>query len=122
SDSPIQEQGLDCPARTEMRALRGGILRYPGGKYRVREQLAMFFIQAAAIYNGFFGGGHVDLLLAAMNHMITAFDVNLQLVNFWQIALKYPQDLADYIERRYLGRMTKELFNDLQAKLRRCPT
>lgn len=101
---------------------RGGILRYPGGKYRVREQLAKFFPEGAAIYSGFFGGGHVELLLGERNHRITAFDASPQLVNFWKIALNQATELADYVQVRYLEKITRELFYNLQADIRRLPT
>ena len=97
-------------------------MRYPGGKYRVKEELAKFFPERSEIYSGFFGGGHVELLLGENNHRITAFDAFPLLVNFWKIALTEARDLADHVEGTYLGRMTKELFYDLQAELRLFPT
>jgi DNA adenine methylase len=101
---------------------RGALLRYPGGKYRIREQLAKFFSNALLIYSGFFGGGHVELLLGERNHSITAFDLSLQLVNFWKAALNQAAELADYVRDLYLERMTRELFYELQSDIRRSPT
>jgi DNA adenine methylase len=100
----------------------GAVLRYPGGKFRVKSQLAQFFPAGSDIYSGFIGGGHVELLLAETNHSVTTFDAFLPVVNFWNIALNQATELADYIRDRYLERMTRELFYYLQAELRRSPT
>ena len=72
----------------------GAVLRYPGGKFRVREQLAPFFPSGSHIYSGFLGGGHVELLLAETNHKITAFDSFSPLVNFWNTALAKAEEGA----------------------------
>jgi DNA adenine methylase len=101
---------------------QGAVLRFPGGKYRVRQQMAQFFPIGAHIYSGFFGGGHVELTLGGRGHTITAFDAFAQLVNFWKIALTAAEELADYIQLHYLGKVTRELFYDLQRQLRRFPT
>jgi DNA adenine methylase len=101
---------------------RGGILRYPGSKYRVRKILADFFRSESPIYTAFLGGAHVELELCKRLKDVIAFDVYLRFINFWKIAQKYAEDFADYIQSHYLGRMTRSLFYALQVERRHLHT
>jgi DNA adenine methylase len=90
-------------------------LRYPGGKSRAISQLLPFFPAApSTIISPFFGGGSVELALAARGWRVLGFDAYRPLVDFWQQALTDRMRLADEVTKHYP--LTVENFKRLQVE------
>ncbi len=60
-------------------------LRYPGGKTRGVNLITGFFPKdLKTILSPFFGGGSIELFLAARGVQVLGYDIFLPLVEFWQ--------------------------------------
>jgi DNA adenine methylase len=95
------------------------LLRYPGGKSRAVDQLLPFFAQQPGILcSPFFGGGSLELALAARGWRVHGYDAFRPLVDFWQCALTEPLLLADAVERHHpLSRQQFYLLKEEQLEL-----
>lgn len=91
------------------------ILRYPGGKTRAVETITSFFPKGLKrLISPFFGGGSVELFMAAQGTKVLGFDVFQPLVEFWQCLLQEPAALALEVEKHYP--LLKEDFYRLQKE------
>lgn len=88
-------------------------LRFPGGKSRAVSQLLWFLpAEPGTLVCPFFGGGSLELALAARGWRVHGFDAFEPLVHFWQAALTDPQALTDKVEACHP--LTREQFCELQ--------
>lgn len=97
------------------------LLRYPGGKTRGLESIIPYFPgNIAEVCSPFFGGGSIELWLAAQGIRVHGYDVFTPLVEFWQCVNKSSQELAAAVEQFYpLG---KAKFYELQQCQRKFKT
>ena len=88
-------------------------LRYPGGKTRGVEFITRFFPrQFEEMLSPFFGGGSIELHVAARGSKVYGYDVFSPLVEFWQCLRNQPKELADEVEKYFP--LPKENFYELQ--------
>jgi DNA adenine methylase len=103
--SDIQENAFDYSLRSP--------LRYPGGKTRGVEFITQFFPKSLdKLISPFFGGGSIELSVAAKGTLIYGYDIFSPLVEFWQCLLTQPNELADEVEKYYP--LPKQNFYKLQ--------
>jgi len=88
-------------------------LRYPGGKTRAVHFITEHFPKGMdALLSPFLGGASIELFIAAKGVRVLGYDVFAPLVEFWQCAVKTPNELADAVEKFYP--LSKEDFYQLQ--------
>ena len=88
-------------------------LRYPGGKTRGVEIITSYFPKDVhTMLSPFFGGGSVELFMAAKGIQVIGFDVFLPLVEFWQCLQADAKKLAAAVKSFYP--LPKEKFYELQ--------
>lgn len=88
-------------------------LRYPGGKTRGVEFITQFFPKNLdKLLSPFFGGGSIELSMAAKGTVIYGYDIFSPLVEFWQCLVTHPNELADEVEKYYP--LPKNKFYELQ--------
>lgn len=76
------------------------VIPYPGGKRLARKDIfGMLPIFLTEMVSPFFGGGTVEWYMAARGTRVHAYDINEELVNFWNQMLIDPKPIADYCER-----------------------
>lgn len=92
------------------------ILRYPGGKFRVRKVIADFFDGCQTVASPFFGGGSVELELASRGKEVYASEIFLPIAELWKAVKQYPERIA-IAAQPYLGADRSEFYR-LQAELR----
>lgn len=89
------------------------LLRYPGGKTRAVETITAYFPAGIKeLCSPFFGGGSIELFMAAKGVHVYGFDIFRPLVEFWQSVIKYPNELAELVQEFYP--LSKESFYFLQ--------
>ena len=89
-------------------------LRYPGGKTRGIMHITRHFPKdITEMLSPFFGGGSIELHMAAQGIKVAGYDVFQSLVEFWQCLQQSPRLLADEIEKYYP--LSKEKFYYLQT-------
>lgn len=71
------------------------VLRYAGGKSRAIKSITPFIKGYNEIYSPFIGGGSLEVYWASIGKKVYGFDVFDVLVNFWQVLLSNPNELAD---------------------------
>lgn len=77
-------------------------LRYPGGKTRGVSFIKRFIPAGTkTLLSPFFGGGSLELSLAAQGVKVTGYDVFLPLVEFWQSLQQQPAELAEMVLKYY---------------------
>lgn len=94
-------------------------LRYPGGKSRATKHLVPMIedMGVKEMLSPFFGGGSIELELAARGVRVHGYDLFRPVVCFWQSLLKRPDELVKLVRMCHpLG--GKEEFKELQEKLR----
>ena len=88
-------------------------MRYPGGKTRGVELIAGYFPKKLkTLLSPFFGGGSIELSVAAKGTQVVGYDIFSPLVEFWQCLTKEPNKLADEVEKYYP--LAKDSFYILQ--------
>ena len=88
-------------------------LRYPGGKTRAIEFITRFFPKNLdVLLSPFFGGGSIELSVAAKGTLVYGYDIFSPLVEFWQCLTTQPNELAKEVEKYYP--LPKEKFYRLQ--------
>ena len=88
-------------------------LRYPGGKTRAVEFITQFFPKHLdELLSPFFGGGSIELTIAAKGTKVFGYDIFSPLVEFWQCLTEQPNELADEVEKFYP--LQKDKFYELQ--------
>lgn len=88
------------------------LLRYPGGKTRGVEVITQYFPEISEMASPFFGGGSIELYMAAKGVKIYGYDIFTPLVEFWQCVIKNPIKLAEKVAD-FLP-LSKETFYELQ--------
>jgi len=72
------------------------ILRYPGGKSKAIDLITPYVKDYERIVSPFLGGGSLEVHWAAnLNKEVIGYDIFDVLVNWWNVLLKSPQQLAD---------------------------
>jgi DNA adenine methylase len=105
STNPSENIDLNYSARSP--------LRYPGGKTRGVEFITHFFPKNLdKLLSPFFGGGSIELSIAAKGTVVYGYDIFSPLVEFWQCLLTQPNELANEVEKHYP--LPKEKFYELQ--------
>jgi DNA adenine methylase len=105
SNTPAENIGLHYSARSP--------LRYPGGKTRGVNFITQFFPKNLdKLLSPFFGGGSIELSVAAKGTFVYGYDIFPPLVEFWQCLLTQPNELADEVEKYFP--LAKEKFYQLQ--------
>lgn len=116
----IEHEGLNSPGLpvvgsntvTNKYSARS-LLRYPGGKTRAVDFITRFFPQRLdRLLSPFFGGGSIELAVAAKGTKVYGYDVFSPLVEFWQCLVTKPRELAGEVEK-YLP-LSKHRFYELQ--------
>ncbi len=88
-------------------------LRYPGGKTRGVAFITNFFpSNLDKLVSPFFGGGSIELAIAAKGTIVYGYDIFAPLVEFWQCLLTQPNKLAAEVEKYYP--LPKDKFYELQ--------
>lgn len=88
-------------------------LRYPGGKTRGVEFIIRFFPKNLdKLLSPFFGGGSIELYVAAKGTQVYGYDIFSPLVEFWQCLITQPKELANEVEKYFP--LPKEMFYELQ--------
>lgn len=123
----IQEETLDSTAlnngflETALNYTDRSLLRYPGGKTRGVEFITRFFPKPLAhLLSPFFGGGSIELAMAAKGTRVYGYDIFSPLVEFWQCVFANPGDLAAEVERYFP--LSKTSFYALQQTQTRFQT
>ncbi len=88
-------------------------MRYPGGKTRGLKTILHYFPKnLSESCSPFFGGGSIEIFLAAKGIKIYGYDIFEPLVEFWQCVLEDKKKLSKKVEEYYP--LKKELFYQLQ--------
>jgi len=105
SNNAISNIKLDYSSRSP--------LRYPGGKTRGIEFITQFFPKNLdKLLSPFFGGGSIELSVAAKGTLVYGYDIFSPLVEFWECLLTNPNELANEVEKHYP--LAKGKFYELQ--------
>ena len=115
-----KETVLDTPELSDDRTVHiektcssRSLLRYPGGKTRGVDFITQFFPKHLdKLLSPFFGGGSIELAVAAKGTKVYGYDVFSPLVEFWQCVVQKPEELAKVVEN-YLP-LSKDSFYELQ--------
>lgn len=97
----------------------GSPLRYAGGKSLAAAKIIRCFPDQVTkkMISPFFGGGSIEIALAnEMDTTVIAYDLFDILVNYWQVQIKYPENL--YSELKKL-KPTKKVYSKVKARLKR---
>ena len=89
-------------------------LRYPGGKTRATKTIMELIPKGVkSLVSPFTGGGSIELACASVRGMrVFGYDTFTPVVNFWQVLLKSPVDLADLVTKYFP--LTRTQFYKLQ--------
>jgi DNA adenine methylase len=91
------------------------LLRYPGGKTRGIDTITQYFPpNIKEMCSPFFGGGSIELAMAAKGVKVYGYDIFKPLIEFWQCVIEHPGALADAVEQFYP--LPKKLFYELQKE------
>lgn len=91
------------------------VLRYPGGKTRaVKTIMKLMPENLTKLMSPFLGGGSIELCLSGKHNVeVYAYDVFEPLVDFWQVLLESPNELADCVQTHLP--LSKEKFYSLRG-------
>lgn len=93
------------------------ILRYPGGKTRAIKLITPFVKDYDKIVSPFIGGGSLEVHWAAnLNKEVIGYDIFDILVNWWNVLLNNPEDLANKMSEI---NPTKEEYGKIKESLMR---
>lgn len=71
------------------------LIRYAGGKSKAIKQITPFVKNYDTIISPFLGGGSLEVYWASeLNKKVIGFDIFDVLVNFWNVLLTHPNELA----------------------------
>lgn len=105
SGNPVENTSAELSSRSP--------LRYPGGKTRAVALITGFFPeQLDTLVSPFFGGGSIELAVAAKGTVVYGYDVFPPLIEFWQCLISQPLQLAKAVEKYYP--LSKDRFYALQ--------
>jgi DNA adenine methylase len=91
------------------------VLRYPGGKSRAVKHILPLLPESEVYISPFFGGGAVELALAAAGKHIIANDKFEPLYNFWSELKNDPEQVKTCVDE--LLPFTKEKFRDARIRV-----
>lgn len=92
------------------------VLRYPGGKFRARNNLESFIPENTKnVISPFLGGGSFELHLTKRKINIYAYDAFTPLVDFWKVLLSQPEELFNQVES--YGDISKEKFYQFKKEI-----
>lgn len=74
-------------------------IRYAGGKSRAIKHITPHVEDQTKIISPFMGGGSLEVHWASMGKEVIGYDVFDMLVNFWDVALTRPYELADELAK-----------------------
>jgi DNA adenine methylase len=90
------------------------LLRYPGGKTRGIETIIKHFpAKITSMCSPFFGGGSVELYMAASGIKVYGYDLFKPLVEFWQCVIRDPNQLASLVAEYHP--LSRKTFYELQT-------
>ena len=75
------------------------VLRYAGGKSRAINKISPFVEPYDTIVSPFIGGGSLEVCWASQGKKVIGSDVFNLLINFWNVLLQRPEQLACELER-----------------------
>lgn len=105
SNNPTENVELNYSTRSP--------LRYPGGKTRGVDYITQFFPKYLdELISPFFGGGSIELSVAAKGIVVYGYDIFSPLVEFWQCLSLQPNELAKEVEKYFP--LAKDKFYELQ--------
>lgn len=115
-----KEAVLDTPDLSDDRIVNAernvssrSLLRYPGGKTRGVDFITQFFPKHLdKLLSPFFGGGSIELAVAAKGTKVYGYDIFSPLVEFWQCVVTRPKKLAVEVEKYFP--LPKDTFYELQ--------
>jgi DNA adenine methylase len=91
------------------------LLRYPGGKTRAIDAITQYFpTNIDEMCSPFFGGGSIEIHMAAQGIKVYGYDAYKPLVDFWQSVITNPHKLADKVAK--LHPLSRDAFYALQKK------
>lgn len=99
-------------------------LRYPGGKQRaIKSILSCIPSTETSLCSPFFGGGSIELACTPKMKVFGS-DIFPSLVDFWQVILENPEQLANTVQRYYPLSRTKfynlqKIYISLESKMER---
>lgn len=94
---------------------KNSLLRYPGGKTRAVEAITAYFPRIIdSICSPFFGGGSIEIYMAAKGVKVLGYDAFNPLVEFWQCVQASSTKLADKVKEYFP--LEKDRFYELQKK------
>lgn len=77
-------------------------LRWAGGKTFAIKQITQYFPpNLTEMASPFLGGGSIELTLAKQGVKVWAYDLDADLINFWQQTTMFPELVADCVEERF---------------------
>ena len=75
------------------------ILRYAGGKSKALAKISPLVEPYEKIVSPFIGGGSLEVHWASAGKTVVGYDIFATLVNFWNVLLQKPDELARELER-----------------------
>lgn len=94
----------------------GSPLRYMGGKSWAVGYVASKLPKIERLISPFFGGGSVEIAISKeLKIPVIGFDIFDILVNYWQIQIKYPKELYEFLKKL---KPDKETYKFVKEKLR----
>lgn len=76
------------------------LLRYPGGKTKAIDLITPYVKDYDRIVSPFVGGGSLEVHWAAnLNKEVVGYDIFDVLINFWNVLLKNPEELASKMKQ-----------------------
>lgn len=89
-------------------------IRYAGGKTRAIKIISPYLDNETKIISPFFGGGSLEIYLANKGINVIGYDLFDVLVNFWNVLLNKPKELANKLNTI---KPTKEEYNRIKEIL-----
>lgn len=89
-------------------------IRYAGGKSRAKRHITPYVEDQTKIISPFMGGGSLEVHWASMGKEVIGYDVFDMLVNFWDVVLSKPDDLADELSKIV---PTKDIYAEIKETL-----
>ncbi|MDT7880234.1 MAG: DNA adenine methylase [Candidatus Hydrothermia bacterium] len=94
----------------------GSPLRYMGGKSWAVGYVVSKLPKVERLISPFFGGGSVEIAVSKeLGIPVLGFDIFDILVNYWQVQIKHPKELHEFLKRL---RPDKETYKFVKEKLR----
>lgn len=90
------------PEKNKRLRRQQSVFRYPGGKTRGASQIIAYIPEGITdLYSAFLGGGSIELELASRGINVHGYDMDIELVNCWQVLLTQPGRLSAILEKKH---------------------